>query len=128
MRNWALEPTEYAFRVEFEFVDAAGNLLQSKTWELRKGVTDPARSLLVQADAKLLSTQPEMTQNGNFIRIKVLVAEISGGLFVHTFRGFVEPKTMHSKIAEFPLTLGIVLEAAGLHFSMYVAKPKGAQS
>jgi hypothetical protein len=129
VKNWSLEPAGYAFRVQFEFVDGSGKLLQSKTWELRREKHDPARALLLQADAKLLSTNPEMTQSlDNFIRIKVVVRELSGNLVIKTFTCFDQPETIQSQIARYPLTLSIVLDPGGLHVSMFTASQRSAQS
>ena len=125
MKRWKLMPDHFGYRVEFKFVNGAGTLLKSKTWELRRERTTPARTFLLQANAKLLPAKPTIEELGeNYVAITTAVSEIDGELATKTFDGFHTPDLINRQIAMFSFTLGVVLDSRGLHLTMHTASPK----
>ena len=51
---WTLGPEHYSYRVQFDFVDEAGTLVKTKTWEVRRKYDDPPQLLFLQLSAQLL--------------------------------------------------------------------------
>jgi hypothetical protein len=110
--------------VEFRFVDAAGHLLKSKTWDLHQERHEPPQALLLQADAKLIGGKPKLQELGpNYVTITTVVESFAGELVTAAFVGF-QPDAVNQRIAAFPLSLGVVLTADSIHFSLFTAKPK----
>ena len=123
MTRWDLEQNNTGYRVEFRFKNEAGTLLKTKTWELRREKTAPAKAMLLQCNARLLSTKPRMEVLGpNYVAITTAVSEIIGELSSTTFDGFHEIAKINRQINAFPLTLGIVLDSSGLHFTLHSTK------
>jgi hypothetical protein len=76
--------------------------------------------MLLQANAKLLARVPGMRTLGpNYVRITVSVAEISGELAVTAFDGVSNPEAINKQIATYPVTLAVVMDSGGLHFTLY---------
>jgi len=123
MTRWDLEQTSTGYRIEFRFKNAVGALLKTKSWELRREKTSPAKALLLQCNASLLATKPTMEVLGpNYVAITTAVSEISGELSTTTFDGFHDMGKINKQINAFPLTLGIVLDSSGLHFTLHSTK------
>lgn len=123
MTHWNLEQNNTGYRVEFRFQNEDGTLLKTKTWELRREKTSPAKAMLLQCDAKLLSAKPTMEVLGpNYVAITTAVSEISGELSTTTFDGFHDMDKINRQVNAFPLTLGIVLDSSGLHFTLHTTR------
>jgi len=123
MTRWDLEQNNVGYRVEFRFVNEVGALVKIKTWELRREKTSPAKVMLLQCDAKLLSAKPTMEVLGpNYVAITATVSEITGELAATTFSGFHDMDKINRQINSFPLTFGIVLDSSGLHFTLHSTK------
>ena len=123
MTRWDLEQNNTGFRVEFRFKNEAGTLVKTKTWELRREKTSLAKAMLLQCHAKLLNAKPTMEVLGpNYVAITTSVSEIFGELATTTFDGFHDMDKINRQINAFPLTLGIVLDSAGLHFTLHSTK------
>jgi hypothetical protein len=121
---YLLGPGQYSYRVDFRFVDADGNLLRSKTWELHHEQHEKPQALLLQIDARLVGGKPELQELGaNYVGITTTIAAMRGDLSISTFAGF-RPDAVSQQVAAFPLTLGVVLDHDGLSFSLFTAKPK----
>jgi hypothetical protein len=124
---WLLEPNRYSYRVLFNFVDPAGKLLKSKTWQLHKEQAEPPRILLLQAHATLAdrAIKPELKELGpNYVQVTTVVAEFEGELFPIVFEGFDQREKIKAQLAEFPLSLALVLENSGIHFTLHIATPR----
>lgn len=125
MQSWSLEETHSSYRLEIHFVDEAGARLRSKTWALHREQSEPAKVILLQANATLTGKNPEMRVSGtSFVHLTIPVSEITGELSVSAFNTQFDPNQINQQIASFPVTLGIVLDAGGVHFSLLTAKPK----
>jgi hypothetical protein len=123
MKRWNLMPNSFGYRVEFRFVNEAGTLLKSKTWELRRERTTPAKALLLQTNAKPLSMKPKMEDLGaGYVAITTAVSEISGEFAITVFDGFGDPDKINRQLSAYPLTIGVVLDADGLHFTLHTTK------
>lgn len=125
MKRWNLMPNSFGYRVEFRFVNEAGTLLKSKTWELRREPTTPAKALLLQTNAKPLSMRPTMQELCvGYVCITTKVSEIDGDLVTTSFDGLHDPDKVNRQLSAFPLTIGVVLDADGLHFTLHTSTPK----
>ena len=123
-RLFLLEPGHYAYRVDIRFVDVAGNLLKTKTWELRKKPDQPHQVVLLQANAKLVGKVPELKELGeNYVALTVEVESLQGELGTSAFSG-VQLEAVSQQMAAFPLTLCVIVAHDGLSFSCYTATPK----
>ena len=121
---YLLGPGQYSYRVNFRFIDAAGKLLQAKTWELHHEQHEKPQALLLQIDAKLVGGKPELEELGaNYVGITTTIAAMRGELSTSVFSGF-QPEAVSQQVAAFPLTLGVVMDHDGLSFSLFTAKPK----
>lgn len=77
-RLFLLGPGHYSYRVEFRFVNAAGDLLESKTWNLHQERDEPPQVLLLQANAKLIGDKPELEEWGpNYVTITTVVDSLA---------------------------------------------------
>ena len=125
MTRWDLEQKNTGYRVEFRFKNEAGTLLKTKTWELRREKTSPAKAMLLQCNARLLAAKPTMEVLGpNYVAITTTVSEITGEFATKTFDGFHDMAKINRQISAFPLTLGIVLDSSGLHFTLHSTTSK----
>ena len=125
MQNWSLEQKHSSYRLEIQFVDEAGARLRSKTWALHREQSEPAKVILLQANARLTGKNPEMRVSGtSFVHLTIPVCTITGELSVTTFNSQSDPTQINQQIADSPVTLGIVLDSGGVHFSLFTAKPK----
>jgi hypothetical protein len=123
-RLFLLGPGHYAYRVDIRFVNGAGNLLKTKTWELRKKADQPHQVVLLQANAKLVGKVPELKELGeNYVALTVTVESLQGELSTSAFVGF-QPDSVNQRVATFPLTLCVIVAPEGLNFSCYTATPK----
>ena len=123
MTRWDLEQNNLAFRIEFHFKNEAGALLKSKTWELRRKKTMPAKALLLQCQGRLSTTKPMLEVIGpNFVCVTTVVAEINGELATTIFDGFDDMDKINQQINAFPISLGVVLDSSGLHFTLHSTK------
>ena len=123
-RLFLLGPGNYAYRVDIRFVNVAGNLLKTKTWELRKKPDQPHQVVLLQANAKLVGKVPELKELGeNYVALTVTVESLQGDLSTCVFKGF-QPEAVNQQLATFSLTLSVVMSHDGLNFSCYTACPK----
>lgn len=121
---WTLEPDQYQFRVEFRFADVRGNLLCTKTWELAHRHTDPLKTYLLQAQAVLVQRRPEIEQRGrNYYVITIIVERLRSDLHTSVFDAG-QPEAVLNQMALLPLTVGIVADAGGLHFSLHATNNK----
>ena len=107
---YLLGPGRYSYRVEFRFVDTAGTLVSSKTWELHREQHEEPR-------AKLEEVAP------NFVVITTTVSSLQGELNASIFAGF-QPAAVEQQVAAFPVTLIVLMTHDGLRFSLYKATPK----
>jgi hypothetical protein len=123
MTRWDLDQSNTGFRVEFRFKNEAGILLKTKTWELRREKTSPAKAMLLQCHARLLNKKPTMEMLGsNYVVITTFVSEINGELATTTFDGFHDMDKINRQVNAFPISLGVVLDSSGLHFSLHSTK------
>ena len=121
---WTARPNEYVFRIEFQFVDVTGALLKAKTWELRQMPADPPRAILLQAPAKLASSTPAYEELGrNFYRITTKVTSLTGELTITNLLGF-KPEDIQRQLAEFPVSVGLIIDQTGLQLSLHVTTTK----
>jgi hypothetical protein len=121
---WTLDPDQYQFRVEFRFTDVRGNLLRSKTWELAHRHADPLKTYLLQAQAALVKRRPEIEHRGrNYYVITIIVEHLRSDLHTSVFNAG-EPEAVLRQMALMPLTVGIVADAGGLHFSLHATNNK----
>jgi len=125
MTRWDLEQNSTGFRVEFRFENEVGALVRNKTWELRRERSSPAKALLLQAHGTLLSEKATMEEvRAGYVRITTKVSEINGDLGATAFDGFHDPDKINKQIASFPITIGVVLDSTGLHFTLHSSTKK----
>lgn len=123
MTRWDLEQRNTGYRVEFHFKNEAGALLKTKTWELRRDKSSPAKALLLQCRGRLSTTKPILEVIGpNFVCVTTVVSEISGELSITVFNGFNDMNKINQQINAFPISLGVVLDSSGLHFTLHSTK------
>ena len=121
---YLLGPGRYSYRVEFRFVDTAGTLVSSKTWELHREQHEEPRALLLQVNAKLADEKPKLEEVApNFVVITTTVSSLQGELSTSIFAGF-QPAAVERQVAAFPVTLSVLMTHDGLGFSLYKATPK----
>lgn len=121
---WLLESGGYSYRIDFHFVDRAGQSLRSKTWHVHHAQHEPPKALLLQARAKLGAGGPRLEEiAANYVRLTTEVASIEGELATAAFTGY-QPAAVNQQIGAFPLSLGVVLTSDSVHFSLFVANPR----
>jgi len=121
---YLLGPGRYSYRVEFRFVDTAGTLVSSKTWELHREQHEEPRALLLQVNAKLAGEKPNLEEVApNFVVITTTVSSLQGELNASIFAGF-QPAAVEQQVAAFPVTLSVHMTHDGLGFSLFTATPK----
>ena len=124
---WLLEPDRYSYRVLFNFVDPAGKLLKTKTWQIQKESAEPSKVMLLQVNARMADNKrkPELKELApNYVQITTVVSEIEGELFPIAFAGFDKADQINEQLAAFPLTMALVLENSGIHFTLHIATPR----
>jgi len=122
---WVFGTGDYSYRVQFDFVDDSGKLLKTKTWEVKRKKDQPPQVIFLQAAARVRAQKPKWEDVArNFIKITILVETLTGELTATTFNGFLDQGEMHEILAKAPLTISAVIEAAGVHLSLYTAKAK----
>ena len=97
MTRWDLEQKNTGYRVEFHFKNESGALLKTKKPILE--VIGP-----------------------NFVCVTTVVSEISGELSITVFNGFNDMNKINQQINAFPISLGVVLDSSGLHFTLHSTK------
>jgi hypothetical protein len=124
-RLWVLEPGQYKFRIEFRFVDESGELLRLKTWDLHRNNTDPPKTLLLQAKARLAGGRPQMKElKPNFWAITTMVCGMEDEPCSACFTGLLGTRQYHQLLAAAPLTLTLLMDNSGLHLALHTAEPK----
>jgi len=121
---WLLEPNRYSYRVVFNFVDPAGKLLKTKTWQVQKESAEPSKVMLLQANATMAdkARKPEMKELApNYMEITTVLSAIEGELVPKVVTGFATRDQINERLAEYPLTMALVVKNSGLHFSLHIA-------
>ena len=123
---WVLEPNQYSYRIIFNFVDHAGRLVRSKTWQIHKEASEPTKIMLLQANATIFANagKPELKELApNFLEVTTVVSAIDGDLYSTTVVGFDHPKVVAELMANYPLTMALVVENSGIHFTLHFTRP-----
>ena len=123
---WLLEPDRYSYRVLFNFVDPTGKLLKTKTWQLHKERGEPPKIFLLQTHATLAdrAKKPALKELArNYVEVTTIVLKLEGELHPMVFAGFHQREKIKEQLAEFPLSMALVLENSGIHFTLHLAPP-----
>ena len=123
---WVLEPNQYSYHIIFNFVDHAGRLLKTKTWQIHKEASEPSKIMLLQGNATFLGKigKPELKVLApNFLEVTTVVSAIHGDLYSTTVVGFDHPKVVAELMANYPLTMALVVENSGIHFTLHFTRP-----
>ena len=116
---WLLEADHFHLRLEFRFVNGAGFLLRTKSWELSHKQSDPAKMVLLQLNANLLATTPRVLKLlRNYYLVTAMVDDFQGDFTISTFRDVASDKVAQ-QIAAFPLTFGLRLERDAIHLNFH---------
>ena len=121
---WLLEPDRYSYRVLFNFVNPIGKLIKTKTWQLHKERDEPAKIFLLQAHATLAdrAVKPALIELArNYVQVTTIVSELEGELHPMVFTGFHQREKIKEQLAAFPLSMALVLENSGIHFTLHIA-------
>ena len=122
---WVMETGHYSYRVQFDFVDAGGMLLKTKTWEVKRAKDEPPQVLFLQANARVCAQKPNWEDVAkNFLKITIPVERMTGELTTKTFAGFLDQGDLHQVLAAAPLTISAIVADSGVHLSLYTAKSK----
>ena len=126
-RLWTLESGEYNYRVQFDFVDGSGKLLKTKTWQVNREKDDPPQVLFLQATAQIGTQKPEWKDvKTNFVKLTIPVETLVGDLKTTSFQGFIDENQVNQVLASAPLTMGVVVDGSGVHFTMHIARIKNS--
>ena len=122
---WVFGTGDYSYRVQFDFVDASGTLLKTKTWEVKRQKDQSPQVLFLQAAAQVRAQKPDWEDVAiNFLKITIPVESLTGELTTTSFAGFLDQGDMHQILAAAPLTISAVVEDSGVHLSLYTARIK----
>ena len=121
---WNTESNRHAYRVEFHFVSPAGNLLKSKTVELRKEDGENPKAMLLQTKAALPAAQSTIRELApHYWTCTTCVMAVEGEPSTSVF-SFIEAESLDQKLAAYSLTLGVVLTNEGLQFFRHTTTKK----
>lgn len=116
---WLLEADHFHLRLEFRFVNRAGFLLRTKSWELSHKQSDPAKLVLLQINASLITPPTRvMKLRRNYYLITAMVDDFKGDFTISTFRDLASDKVAQ-QIAAFPLTFGLRMERDAIHLNFH---------
>jgi hypothetical protein len=120
---WCLDENQQNYRVAFNFINESGKLLRTKTVQFQKTSTEPAKLILLQAVVKPApaTKQPVMRILArNFIEVTTVISAIEGDLISKAFVGFLGGEKVNELLAEYPLTLCLIVENSGIHFTIHI--------
>ena len=120
---WLLESGDYQLRIEFRFVNQAGVLLKTKSWELTHQRTEPAKVILLQLNATLLAATPRIQQlNPNYFLITTLVDGVHGDFTICTFKDLPSEQLIQ-QLTAFAMTFSLRLEPDAIHLNLHTTQP-----
>ena len=121
---YMLGPGRYTYRMDIRFEDVAGNSVKTKTLSLHREVNDKPQVLLIQANAKLVGTEPKLEEIGrNYVAYTVEVSSLEGELCT-TALSFSQLDDVNQQLAAYSLTFSVLMARDCLKLGLYTSRPK----
>lgn len=121
---WIFDPDKFQCRIEFRFVKPDGSFLASKTWAICQRDSDPPKTYLLQAHARLAGSKPNLYEaSQNYYVLTAKVFSLEGLLNTAAVTGD-NPADFSNQLAAFPLSFAVVVDRRRLGFQLYVARAK----